>query len=225
MTSEAKIISGIGIFTVLIIILGLVFTNGSGPKSEVNIKQESLVTESNPRITGKDAQVQIVEFGDFQCPACSMLSFTMKELFKTHGDKIDFVFRVIPIHAYSVEAASASYAAAEQGKFKEMYEVLFEKQSEWSVSSADRKALFEQYAATIGLNVEAFKTALKEKKDVYAAIVDKDSVDATVMGVQVTPTLIINGKTVARGALSYEQLKTLVDNELNSVQNTATTTQ
>lgn len=223
MTTEAKIISGIGILTVIIIIFGLMFAGGS-PKTEVSVNKEVLTTPENPRVTGKNPKVQIVEFGDFQCPACAMLSFTMKELFKSHGDSIDFVYRVIPIHQYSYEAAGAGYAAAEQGKFKEMYEKLFEKQDEWSQPKADRPALFAGYATELGLNVEQFKKSLSEKAGLYKTIVDKDNLDAKTMGIQSTPTLVINGTQVVRGAVNYAQLKTIVDEELAKLQN-ATTTQ
>ncbi len=224
MTTEAKIISGIGIFTVIIIIFGLMFAGNGGPKTEVAVNKEVLTTSENPRITGKNPKIQIVEFGDFQCPACAMLSFNMKELFKTHGDSIDFVYRVIPIHQYSYEAANAGYAAAEQGKFKEMYEKLFEKQDEWSAPKADRGTLFAGYAAELGLDVELFKKTIAEKAGLYKTIVDKDNKDAQTMGIQATPTLIINGTQVTRGAISYSQLKTIVDTELEKLQTTATTT-
>ncbi|MBU3668412.1 MAG: hypothetical protein FGM57_00415 [Candidatus Taylorbacteria bacterium] len=221
MTSEAKIITGIGIFTILIIILGLMFSGAPNPNAEVSINKEILVNQNNPIVAGTaEKRVQIVEFGDFQCPACAMLSFNMKELFKTHGDKIDFVFRVIPIHQYSVEAAGASYAAHEQGKFKEMYEKLFEKQDEWSTPSANRPELFATYATEIGLNVEQFKKDISSKAGLYKTYVDADAKDAAAMNVAVTPTLIINGNKVVRGAVGYEQLKSLVESELNPATST-----
>lgn len=223
MTTEAKIISGIGILTVIIIIFGLIFAGNSRPKANISVSKEVLTTAENPRVTGKNPKVQIVEFGDFQCPACAMLSYNMKELFKSHGDSIDFVYRVIPIHQYSYEAANAGYAAAEQGKFKEMYEKLFEKQDEWSQPKADRAALFVSYATELGLQVEQFKKSISEKAGVYKTIVDKDSKDAQTMGIQATPTLIIGSK-VLMGAVNYSQIKEAVDNEIHNLQNTATTT-
>jgi protein-disulfide isomerase len=216
MTSEAKIITGIGLLTVLIIVLGLVSVKGNAPDSDtIKIQKDLLVKKLNPRITGKDPKIQIVEFGDFQCPACSALAPTMKKVLATYGENIDFIFRVIPIHSHSIEAATAGYAAAEQGKFSEMYEKLFATQEEWSVESANRPELFSKYALDIGLDVAQFAKDSHDKATLYASIVSEDSRDASLMSVDSTPTLIINGKSTVRGSVAFEKIEQLILKELN----------
>lgn len=223
MTSEAKIITGIGIFTVLIIIVGIFFASNAAPDlTKVNIQKDILTRESNPRITSKDAKVQIVEFGDYQCPACSAFAPVMRQILADYAGKIDFVFRVIPIHEHSREAAIVSYAANDQGKFFEMFEKLFENQEKWSANGADRATLYKQYATEIGLNVEQFSQDIVNKSAAYNAIIDQDSKDADAMKVMVTPTIIVNGTDVFHGAASYEKMKVSIDKALNGGQNSAT---
>lgn len=224
MTSEAKIITGIGIFTVLIITVGLFFAANSSPEiPKMNIQKDILTRETNPRITSKDAKVQIVEFGDFECPACAVFAPTMKQILADYAGKIDFTFRIIPIHQHSREAAAAGYAANDQGKFIEMVEKLYENQDKWSNDTADRAKLFRQYAMEIGLDVNKFDQDITNKTAVYNAIIDQDSKDADAMKVAVTPTIIVGGTDVFHGAASYEKLKASIDNVLKGRQNTATT--
>ena len=167
-------------------------------------------------MTGKDATstggIQIVEFGDFECPSCAALHPALKQLLQTEGDKIDFVFRVVPIHQYSREAAAAALAARDQGQFLAMNDILFEKQDEWGAEGAgDPEHFFEEYAKDIGLDVTKFKADIANNAAAYNAFVDKDAADATAMNINATPTVIINGKQVIVGAVSYDQLYALVN--------------
>ncbi len=226
MTSEAKIITGIGIATVLIVIIGLFFAGQANP-GKVIIKPEILVRANNPRVTGKDAKIQIVEFGDLECPACALLAPNMKRILDVYGDHIDFVFRVIPIHDYSIPAASVAFLGAEQGKFLNVYEIVSANLEQWSARTADKPTLFKKYAKEAGLNMDIYEKTLKEKADTYARIVKQDAEDAKTMNILATPTLIINGRIVLRGSQSFEKLSEIIQSELQSstATGTATTTQ
>lgn len=230
MNSDTKIISLIGVFTVIIIIVGVMFAGGQKSGSnlpEISIKQDALVRTDSLRETGKEAKIQIVEFADFECPACAMLHPSLKRIKAEYKDKIDFVFRVIPIHSNSVLSASAVFAAREQGKMIEMHDIVFEKQTEWTkygIKPAEVSALFEKYAGEIGLNVEQYKSDLKKNASKYKAIVDQDAADAKTMGISSTPTAIVNGKPLVRGVVTYERLKQIMEAELNPVPATAPTT-
>lgn len=191
---------------------------GGANLPEISIKTEALVRPDSLRETGKDAKIQFVEFADFECPACAMLHPSLKRIKTEYKDKIDFVFRVIPIHSNSVLSASAVFAAREQGKMIEMHDVLFEKQEEWTkygIKQAEVSKLFEKYAGEIGLNVEQYKSDLKNNASKYKAIVDQDQADATSMGIASTPTAIINGKPLIRGVVTYDRLKQIIEAELN----------
>jgi protein-disulfide isomerase len=227
MNSDTKIISIIGIITLIIIAIGIM--TASRPRSttdlpEISVKTEALVRPDSLRETGKDAKIQFVEFADFECPACAMLHPSLKRIKAEYKDKIDFVFRVIPIHSNSVLSASAVFAAREQGKMIEMHDIIFEKQEEWTkygIKPAEVSALLEKYAGEIGLNVEQYKSDLKNNASKYKAIVDQDAADATTMGIASTPTAIVNGKPLIRGVVTYDRLKQIIEAELNPAPATA----
>lgn len=230
MNSDTKIISAIGVFTVIIIIVGVLLAGGQRSARdlpEITVKNDALVRADSLRETGKDAKIQFVEFADFECPACAMLHPSLKRMKAEYKDKIDFVFRVIPIHANSVLAASAVLAAREQGKMIEMHDMLFEKQEEWTkygIRATEVSSLFEKYAGTIGLNVEQYKTDLKQNATKYREIVNQDQADATAMGIASTPTIIVNGKPLIRGVVSYDRLKQIIEGELNPAPASASST-
>jgi protein-disulfide isomerase len=222
MNSDTKIISIIGIITVIVVVVGVMFAGGqSGQKGslpEITVKPEALVREDSLRSTGANPKVQIVEFADFECPACAMMHPALKRIKAEYKDKIDFVFRVIPIHSNSVLAASAVFAAREQGKMMEMHDIVFEKQEEWTkygIKEKEVSALLENYAAQIGLDIVKYNSDLISNASKYKAIIDKDAADATLMGIRSTPTGIINGKPLIRGVVSYDRLKAMIENELN----------
>lgn len=222
MNSDTKILSIIGIITVAVIVVGLVLANGSQQKasqgSEITVNKDVLVREDSLRQTGKDPKIQFVEFADFECPACAMLHPALKKIMQEYGDKIDFVFRVIPIHQHSILAASAVFAAREQGKFIEMHDIVYENQDKWTaygLKDAEISTLFVSYAQQIGLDVAKYKADLEANSTTYAKIVYQDQIDANSMGINSTPTAIINGKALIRGVVTYDKLKAIIEAELN----------
>lgn len=223
MNSDTKIISIIGIITVIVVVVGVMLAGGQSARNgsslpEITVKPEALVREDSLRLTGKNPKVQIVEFADFECPACAMMHPSMKRIMAEYKDKIDFVFRVIPIHKNSVLSASAVFAAREQGKMIEMHDIVFENQEIWTkygIKDSEVSALLENYAGQIGLDISKYKADLIANASKYKAIIDKDATDAASMGIQSTPTGIINGKPLIRGVVSYDRLKTMIENELN----------
>ncbi len=212
MNSEIKTITSIGIITLLVIVAGLYFSGGSSTNvPATNIQPNILVREDSPRIVAKQAKIQIVEFADFQCPACAVQAPYIRQLLDKYKDQVDYVFRIIPIHNYSKDAAAAAYAAGEQGKFFEMGDVLFAKQDEWSTDKSKLTEYFISYATQIGLNVEKFKTDIVNNRAAYDARVDIDAKDAVAMSISSTPTMIVNGKESFRGVLTFEKLEILLN--------------
>jgi Na+/H+ antiporter NhaA len=135
----------------------------------------------------KDAIVTLVEYGDFECPYCGQAEPAVRELVSQYGE-LRFVFRHLPlteVHPHAQLAAEAAEAAAEQGAFWEMHDLLFEHQD--ALTARDLAG----YAGELGLDVERFRTALYKHADAYRVAEDVDSADlATVSG---TPTFFING--------------------------------
>ena len=159
-------------------------------------------------LTGpSDAPVTIVEFSDFQCPACGHAFPTIKRLLQQYQGKIRVVFRDFPlsIHPQAPKAAEAGNCANEQGKFWEMHDRMFTNQQKLGV--ADLKAA----AAELGLDAQKFNTCLDSGKQ--AAKWQADVNDGRKYGVSATPTFFINGRIVS-GAQPYQNFSEIIDEEL-----------
>ncbi len=170
---------------------------GAGPGAAV-----AAVNESAP-----NAVVEILEFSDFQCPFCSRVNPTLKELKTTYGDKLKVVFlhQPLPFHKEAKPAAIAAEAARKQGKFWEMHDKIFANQQ--ALTAAD----FEKHAAEIGLNVEQFKKDIADPA--LGTIVDQHQAIANAVQATGTPAFFINGKNL-RGAQPVEEFKKLIDEEI-----------
>ncbi|MFC3161248.1 Protein-disulfide isomerase [Chryseobacterium arachidis] len=148
-----------------------------------------------------NADLVIVEYGDYQCPYCGAAYPVLKELMKEFGSQVKFVFRNFPLsemHQYARPAAIAAEAANLQGKFWEMHDAIYENQG-----SLNELFLFE-LAEKIGLNISQFKediqkTELEEK-------VDSDLESGIVSGVNGTPSFFVNGNKFNGGAQDLIEL-------------------
>ena len=155
------------------------------------------VTEDRDHIQGPaNAAVTLVEYGDYECPYCGAAYPIVKEVQNRMGERLRFVFRNFPIptsHPHAEQAAEAAEAAANQGRFWEMHDLLYENQQR--LRDQDLRA----YAETLGLAVERFDKELAEHA--HAARVQEDFMSGVRSGVNGTPTFYING---ARHDASYE---------------------
>ena len=156
-----------------------------------------------------NALVEILEFSDFQCPFCSRVTPTLKEIKSTYGDKVRVVFLHQPlgIHQDAKPAAIAAEAARRQGKFWEMHDELFAKQT--SLKPAD----FEQHAIKIGLDMDRFKKDVADPT--LTGIVEQHQAIATAVGASGTPAFFVNGKSL-RGAQPTAEFKKLIDAEITA---------
>ena len=154
-----------------------------------------------------DAKVTVEVWSDFECPFCARGGNTLKQLREKYGDKIRVVFRhsPLPFHEHARLAAAASMAAAEQGRFWEYHDALFQQQKE-----LDRASL-EKLAKKLKLDVERFKRALDG--GAYDNYLDAEGVEARQRGVAGTPTFFVND-TALVGARPLEQFVEAIDAEL-----------
>ena len=148
-----------------------------------------------------NAKNTMVVYEDFQCPACLSFRPTVDQMPTVLTDT-KVVFRhypLIQIHQNAAFAAYASESASAQGKFWEMYDQLYNHQSEWS-NLADPNDKFAEYAGAAGVaNLDQFKSDLTSKK--YKPRVQKDIVEAVGLGVGGTPTLYFNGQLISPGTI------------------------
>ncbi len=155
-----------------------------------------------------DAPVTIVEFGDFECPACRVAEAAAKKIREHFGDKIRFAFRQFPlvsIHPRSEKAAEAAECAGQQGKYWQAVDMFYQHQNDLSPAALNR------YAGEMGLNSREFVGCLQ--KGEMASRVAQDIKDGRALGVHATPTFFIGGHMIV-GPIPYPQFEQLVENEL-----------
>ncbi len=176
----------------------------AAPTAKVDIKLGDAPIKGSAK-----APVTILAFSDFQCPFCSRVVPTLKQIEDTYKDKVRVAFKhqPLPFHDKAQGAAEASMAAHEQGKFWPMHDKLFANQQ-----ALDRPSL-EKYAEELGLNMAKFKAALDSGK--FKKVVEDDSKYGTSLGANGTPTFFINGKILV-GAQPFDAFKTEIDAALKN---------
>jgi protein-disulfide isomerase len=145
------------------------------------------VSSSDHSLGPADAPVTLVEYGDFECPNCEAAFPVVRSLLESLDGQLRFVFRHFPVsirHDHAQKAAEASEAAAEQGKFWEMHDILFRNQDD-----LDRESLLG-YAGELGLDLERFTYELDES--IHAERVFRDLASGEASGVSWTPTFFLN---------------------------------
>lgn len=164
---------------------------------------QNVSVDDDPARGDANAPVTVVEFTDFQCPACAAMHPILEDVLKSYGNKVRFVVRDFPLnqHEFARKAAEAADAANAQGKFFEYITLLFKNQKALDVPS------LKKYASELGLDRARFDAALD--RSVYAAEVQKDVTDGEIYGVGSTPTIFVNG--VQLRILSAEGLKAAID--------------
>lgn len=178
------------------------------------------ILESDWYLGNRQAPVAVIEYSDLQCPACQFYSEAGRKIAAEFGDRVGFAYRHFPlrqIHPNANLAAQAAEAAGIQGKFWEMEEMLFSKQTEWE-SSNQAFILFAGYAEELGLNVDQFRQAIDSSG--VKAEVEADYLSALVSRIDATPTFFINGQKI-NNLRGPDDLLTRVKFELESATTSA----
>jgi protein-disulfide isomerase len=191
MKGETKLFLGIIIGTIVIVGAGIALL--SRPASSTKVDSSLLIRADSNKISTPSATVTLVEFSDFQCPACGTYYPVVTQTLKDFKDSLTFVYRNFPLtdfHPNAQMAAQAAEAAGVQGKYWEMHDLLFTKQSDWSTSGAV-KDVFAQYAESLGLNMDQFKKDIDS--DAVKNKVAQDVNDGKALGITGTPTFFLDG--------------------------------
>lgn len=201
----------------VVVILGLfgvlMLTRKDDPKTSSS-SQSSQSEGSNNKVGAGNKKVTLLEFGDFQCPACKSYLPIVQEIKKSYGDDITFQFRHYPlvqIHPNATISARAAEAAAKQGKFFEMHDLLYENQESWA-SSSNPTSIFETFASQLNLKTDQFKTDMADAGTL--AIINADSKIAQATGANSTPSFSINGVKIEKNPTSVEEFKKLIDDAI-----------
>ena len=176
--------------------------------SFANDRRKTVAAEGQPQ-GPESAPVTIVEFSDFQCPACRAAHPVLEEVVKKYAGSVRWVFRNFPLpqHDRALKAAQCGAWAAKQGKFWPMSEELFSHQDELD------DAGLVKVANGIGLNGAAMLKAVNADPS-YAALVEKDKSAGTDLGVVGTPAIFINGRQFVGFPPSLEMLSWTIEDEL-----------
>ncbi|MEN9582466.1 MAG: hypothetical protein RL641_420 [Candidatus Parcubacteria bacterium] len=216
MTKEAKILITMGVIAIVGGVL-LSYTQPKVAEPSAPVDGTLLIREGSHMKTTKDAKVQIVEFGDYQCPACGAAHPVIKKIIADYKDNpnVNFVFRNFPLpgHANARSAAEAAEAAGAQGKFWEMHDMLYEKQDEWS-EIAKPIDIYISYATALGLDVDAFTKSVKSST--FSDVIRADRKDGDDVGVNATPTFYVNGLEFGNGVPAYDDLKAKIESLLKA---------
>ena len=212
----------IAIFLVVIVVavIGAAFVSSkiSPPQANFNATTVPAITADDHARGNTTAKVTLTEYGDFQCPACGQYEPIVQQIESEYSGKILFVFRNFPlyqIHPNAMISAQAAEAAGLQGKYWEMHDLLYAKQSEWAdvATNVVVSKNFDGYAKTLGLDVAKFDTDINSAS--VKARVQKDIDSGNAAQVDHTPTFFIN-LTQIRNPASYAEFKSVIDAALAS---------
>lgn len=193
-TTEGKFLSGV--FAIIALLFVYYFYAMSQNSESSTQKGEVTISESDHVRGKKDGTVTLVEFGDFQCPACGAYEPLVRQATEDNKEILKVVFKHFPlsqIHNNALPAAIAAEAAGMQGKFWEMHDMLYDKQKDWS-GSLNSRDIFLSYATTLGLDTKKFLEDMGSKEVEEKILAEYK--EGTALGVQGTPTFFINGKMI-----------------------------
>lgn len=204
---------------IVAVMIGLfALSGGKSDTSNTRFEGNAREIQSTDKILGSaDSPVVLIEYGDFQCPGCGALFPALQQVKQEFSQDLAFIFRHFPlsnIHPNAMAAHRAAEAAAKQGKFWEMHDMLFTRQQQWSTVS-NAPATFAAYAEELGLNMDQYSSDVASQE--VFDIISRDLDSGKQVDVTGTPTLLINGERVATPS-SIEELRQLVQEAINESQ-------
>jgi protein-disulfide isomerase len=216
------------------ILLALLLMAGIGTLSYISTRPPAMsvwqrdssaaLVPNQGHVIGTDsAPLEVVEFADFECPACGSFATLAEPDVRTrlvNTGVIRFRFMDFPLsmHRNTRAAHGAAWCAAEQGKFWEMHDVIFQNQDRWNGEATNRpEGVLTELARQIGLNAPQFDSCMKTGK--FAGQIQANFDEAVRRGVGSTPTFFIGNRKVTT-ALPYDQFKKHVDEVLAETRKT-----
>lgn len=217
---KSKAMKRFSMWAVIIVLLGgavygiaALIANAPAPATSDDATSLLKVVDGVDHVKGlATSSVTLIEYSDFQCPACGTYYPFIKRLMDEYGDRITFAYRHFPLpqHQHAKLAAYMAGAAGVQGKFWEMHDKLFDNQSKWTPLGNTRDEFF-QYAKELGLDMVRFES------DVDSSFVkDKVNLDlqsAITLGVNSTPTFFLSGLKL-QSPRNYDEFKLYIDNAI-----------
>ena len=219
MSLNARISIGIAAAFAVVVVVLLAISGGGSDNNTVapatgattdDDRHERLVRPDSHKLdVAPDNKVTFVEFLDFECESCRAAFPAVEQLRKEYAGKVTFVVRYFPIpsHFNAERAARAVEAASKQGKFEQMYQKMYETQTEWGEQRVPADERFRGFAKDFGLDLAAFDRAYNDPATLER--VKKDAADGEALGVTGTPTFFVNGQKLQPE--SADDLKASID--------------
>jgi protein-disulfide isomerase len=206
---------------IVLLIIGVAALSYLSTRPNGNVTQLDSTVAPVPNqghaIGSDTAPVQVVEFGDFECPACGNFANLTEpdirsRLVNTGLVQFRFIDFPLPMHVNTRAAHLAAWCAGEQGKFWEMHDLLYQNQDRWSGEVTRRpNGIFESLATQAGVNIDQYKSCVDSRK--YAPQIQANAEEGQKRGIPSTPTFIIGSKQVS-SAIPYDEFKKYVDEAL-----------
>ena len=201
-----------------LIVWGLILAMNKDPNKLSKSLVPAPVTATDHVRGNIDAPVTLIEYEDFQCPACGVYFPVIEKVFNESSTTLRMVFRHFPLlqHPNAIPASTAAEAASNQGKFWQMYSLIYANQADWAEkSNSEAEAIFDGYAGSLGMDLAMFKSDRVSSSTLSKVMVQQQ--EGVKIGIDHTPTFFINGKEVNSESYSYEEIKKLVDEAASNV--------
>ncbi len=217
-TVKKTIYFGLTLIAILAFIFGLMWASGVNKASNNTGRVNVDAVMADDQIIGDKDNVKavLVEYSDFQCPACAFYAPLVKEILAEYEKAgLLFVYRHFPLtgHAHALIAAKAAEAAGLQGQFWPMHDLIFQHQDVWATQSSEKvREILLSYATDLGLEMEKFVSDMNSK--VIEEKIQRDLISGRQSGVKGTPTFYLNDHEVSVRTL--DQFKTLIEAALNT---------
>ncbi len=192
-------------------------TTAAEPVDLTEMEDQALIDLAQGQIFGDpDAAITIMEFGDYQCPACGNFAMSVKpqlEMAYIETGQAKLVFHDFPLtmHPHAFLAARAAWCASDEDRYFDYHDALFSSQRDWSAKS-DATASFFALADDLGLDAGDFKSCLQSEK--YADVVSANQQLGFRLGVGGTPTLFVktaDGQVNRLGGFQFSDVQAVID--------------
>lgn len=199
------------IIGIIVVLVGSFIISQKDSKIDPAVIASVPVTEPAPHVKGNaESGITLVEYSDFQCPACKSVAPQINALVAEFGEQFQLEYRHLPlrsIHPNAQIAAQAAEAAGMQGAFWEMHDMLFERQTEWA-QSFNPERFFRNYAEDLGLNADRLVYDMESSE--VKAIVDGHFDEAQALQLPGTPSFVFKGEKVDLNQFITENITPVV---------------